>query len=205
MNNYVYTLDGKIYINLTNLCTNDCVFCIRAIKDDVVGANLFLDTEVLDINEVKKQLDGFEPDKYSEIIFCGYGEPILKLDALKEIAAYIKEKYPHIKTRINTNGHGNLIYKRNIVPELKGIIDSVSISFNGEDKAVYDAISLPKIENAYEGMKDFIQECVQQDIETTATIVTGYKNYKVNLEDCKSQIEALGAKFRERPWLDNGY
>ena len=97
MNNYVYTLDGKIYINLTNLCTNDCVFCIRAIKDDVVGANLFLDTEVLDINEVKKQLDGFEPDKYSEIIFCGYGEPILKLDALKEIAAYIKEKYPHIK------------------------------------------------------------------------------------------------------------
>lgn len=205
MNNYVYTLDGKIYINLTNLCTNDCVFCIRAIKDDVVGANLFLDTEVLDINEVKKQLDGFGPDKYSEIIFCGYGEPILKLDALKEIAAYIKEKYPHIKTRINTNGHGNLIYKRNIVPELKGIIDSVSISFNGEDKAVYDAISLPKIENAYEGMKDFIQECVQQGIETTATIVTGYKNYKVNLEDCKSQIEALGAKFRERPWLDNGY
>ena len=90
MNNYVYTLDGKIYINLTNLCTNDCVFCIRAIKDDVVGANLFLDTEVLDINEVKKQLDGFEPDKCSEIIFCGYGEPILKLDALKEIAAYIK-------------------------------------------------------------------------------------------------------------------
>lgn len=205
MNNYVYTLDGKIYINLTNLCTNDCVFCIRAIKDDVVGANLFLDTEVLDINEVKKQLDGFGPDKYSEIIFCGYGEPILKLDALKEIAAYIKEKYPHIKTRINTNGHGNLIYKRNIVPELKGIIDSVSISFNGEDKAVYDAISLPKIENAYEGMKDFIQECVQQGIETTATIVTGYKNYKVNLEDCKSQIQALGAKFRERPWLDNGY
>lgn len=205
MNNYVYTLDGKIYINLTNLCTNDCVFCIRAIKDDVVGANLFLDTEVLDINEVKKQLDGFGPDKYSEIIFCGYGEPILKLDALKEIAAYIKEKYPHIKNRINTNGHGNLIYKRNIVPELKGIIDSVSISFNGEDKAVYDAISLPKIENAYEGMKDFIQECVQQGIETTATIVTGYKNYKVNLEDCKSQIEALGAKFRERPWLDNGY
>ena len=54
-------------------------------------------------------------------------------------------------------------------------------------------------------MKDFIQECVQQGIETTATIVTGYKNYKVNLEDCKSQIEALGAKFRERPWLDNGY
>jgi len=204
-NNYVYLLDGKIYINLTNLCTNDCVFCIRAIKDDVVGANLFLDSEVLNIEEVISQLESFIPKNYSEIVFCGYGEPILKLEELKQIAKYIKEKYPHIKTRINTNGQGNLIHKRNIVPELKENIDSISISFNGETKEVYDAISLPKIENAYDGMKDFIKECVKYGIETTATIVTGYKNYEVNLDSCKQQIEALGAKFRERPWLDNGY
>ncbi|MBS4759882.1 MAG: TatD family nuclease-associated radical SAM protein [Clostridium sp.] len=205
MNNYVYELEGKLYINLTNLCTNNCVFCIRDIKDDVVGANLFLDSEKLDVCEVKKQLDNMSPQNYKEIVFCGYGEPILKLEELKQVAQYIKEKYPHLKTRINTNGQGNLIYKRNIVPELKGIIDSVSISFNGENKEVYDEISLPKIENAYQGMKDFIKECVKAKIETTATIVTGYKDYKVDLGSCKRQIEELGAKFRERPWLDNGY
>ncbi len=205
MNNYVYELEGKLYINLTNLCTNNCVFCIRDIKDDVVGANLFLDSEKLDVCEVKKQLDNIKPQNYKEIVFCGYGEPILKLEELKQVAQYIKEKYPHLKTRINTNGQGNLIYKRNIVPELKGIIDSVSISFNGENKDVYDKISLPKIENAYQGMKDFIKECVKENIETTATIVTGYKDYKVDLDSCKRQIEELGAKFRERPWLDNGY
>ena len=204
-NNYVYVLDGKLYINLTNLCTNDCVFCIRSIKDDVVGANLFLDTEKLDVNEVKNQLDNIKPQDYKEIVFCGYGEPILKLEELKEVAKYIKEKYPHLKTRINTNGHGNLVYKRNIVPELKGLIDSVSISFNGENKKVYDELSQPKIDNAYEGMKEFIKECVKANIQTTVTIVTGYKNYKVDLADCKKQIEALGATFRERPWLDNGY
>lgn len=204
-NNYVYLLDGKIYINLTNLCTNDCVFCIRAIKDDVVGANLFLDTEILDVKEVTKQLDDIKPQNYKEIVFCGYGEPILKLEELKEVAKYIKSNYPHLKIRINTNGQGNLIHKRNIIPELTGIIDSVSISFNGENKEVYDAISMPKIENAYEGMKDFIKECVKANIETTATIVTGYKNYDVDLDSCKKQIEELGAKFRERPWLDNGY
>lgn len=204
-NNYVYLLDGKIYINLTNLCTNDCVFCIRAIKDDVVGANLFLDTEILDVKEVTKQLDDIKPKNYKEIVFCGYGEPILKLEELKEVAKYIKSNYPHLKIRINTNGQGNLIHKRNIIPELTGIIDSVSISFNGENKEVYDAISMPKIENAYEGMKDFIKECVKANIETTATIVTGYKNYDVDLDSCKKQIEELGAKFRERPWLDNGY
>lgn len=204
-NIYVYLLDGKIYINLTNLCTNDCVFCIRSIKDDVVGSNLFLDSEILNVEEVKKQLDDIEPNKYQEIVFCGYGEPILKLEELKQIAKYIKEKYAHLKTRINTNGHGNLVYKRNIVPELVGLIDSVSISFNGENKDIYDSLSVPKIENAYEGMKDFIKECVNAGIETTATIVTGYKDYNVDLEDCKRQIESLGAKFRERPWLDNGY
>ena len=204
-NIYVYVLDGKLYINLTNLCTNDCVFCIRSIKDDVVGANLFLDTEKLDVEEVKKQLDEIKPENYKEIVFCGYGEPILKLEELKTVAKYIKEKYPHLKTRINTNGHGNLVYKRNIVPELKGLIDSVSISFNGEYKKVYDELSQPKIENAYEGMKDFIKECVKEGIQTTATIVTGYKNYNVDLLDCKKQIESLGAVFRERPWLDNGY
>ena len=203
--NYVYLLDGKIYINLTNLCTNDCVFCIRAIKEDVVGANLFLDSEKLDLNELKRQLDGFNPKKYSEIVFCGYGEPILKLEELKEVAQYIREKYSHLKIRINTNGQGNLIYKRNIVPELKDLIDSVSISFNGENKKVYDELSQPKIENAYEGMKDFIAQCVKEGIETTATIVTGYKDYAVDVASCKEQIESLGAKFRERPWLDNGY
>lgn len=204
-NNYVYVLDGKLYINLTNLCTNDCVFCIRSIKDDVVGANLFLDSEKLDVEQVKKQLGDIEPQKYDEIVFCGYGEPILKLEELKQTAKYIKEKYPHLKTRINTNGQGNLIHKRNIVPELKGLIDSVSISYNGENKKVYDELSKPKIENAYEGMKEFIKECVNEGIETTATIVTGYKTYKVDLDACKQQIESLGAIFRERPWLDNGY
>ena len=142
-NNYVYLLDGKIYINLTNLCTNDCVFCIRAIKDDVVGANLFLDSEVLDVNEVITQLKEFKPQNYKEIVFCGYGEPILKLEELKQIAKYIKENYPHIKTRINTNGQGNLIHKRNIVPEIKEHIDSVSISFNGETK---ETLSLHTVE-----------------------------------------------------------
>lgn len=204
-NNYVYLLDGKIYINLTNLCTNDCVFCIRSIKEDVVGANLFLDNEKIDINEVKKQLDEIHPENYTEIVFCGYGEPLLKFEELIETAQYIKARYPHLKTRINTNGQANLIYKRNVVPELKGLIDSISVSFNGETEAVYNELSKPKFKNAFQGMQDFIKEAVKNGIETTATIVTGYKDYKVDVVKCKAQIEALGANFRERPWLDNGY
>lgn len=204
-NNYVYILEGKIYINLTNLCTNDCVFCIRDIKDDVVGADLQLSDEKVDIEEVKRQLDDFHPENFQEIVFCGYGEPIIKLDELKETAQYIKKKYPHIKTRINTNGQGNLIHKRNIVPELAQFIDAVSISFNAESENLYNEISQPRLRNAYQEMQDFIVDCVENGIETYATIVTGYKNYKVDKDKCKNMIETLGAKFRERPWIENGY
>ena len=135
-NNFIYLLYGKIYINLTNLCTNNCVFCIRDIKDDVVGANLFLTEEKVDMPGLKKQLDDVKPGQYQEIVFCGYGEPMLRLEELKETAKYIREKYPHLKIRINTNGQANLVYKRNVVPELVGLIDSVSVSFNGENAQV---------------------------------------------------------------------
>jgi len=121
----VYELDGKIYINLTNRCTNDCIFCLRNDKSDVKGQELWLDSEDFSAQEVIKQLNDLKNEttvqafnssavQPSEIIFCGYGEPMLKLDILKEAAKYIKENYPNTKIRINTNGHANYVYKRNV-------------------------------------------------------------------------------------------
>lgn len=203
--NLVYLLDGKIYINLTNNCTNDCVFCIRSIKEDVVGANLFLNTENVQAEDVIAQLEAMKDKLSPEIIFCGYGEPMLKLDVLKQVAKYIKEKYPQTILRVNTNGHANLVYKRNVLPELKGLIDKFSISLNGETEEVYNELSKPHIENAYTAVKEFIKEAVKEGFDTTATIVTGYKNYKVDMQKCIEITKDLGANFRERPWLDNGY
>ena len=203
--NLAYLLDGKVYINLTNSCTNDCVFCIRSIKEDVVGANLFLNTENVKAEDVITQLEAMHDKLSSEIIFCGYGEPMLKLDVIKEVAKYIKEKYPNTILRINTNGHANLVYKRNVIPELKGLIDKFSVSLNGENEEVYNELSQPHIENAYEGVKEFIALAVKEGFDTTATIVTGYKNYKVDMQKCIEITKELGANFRERPWIENGY
>ena len=135
----VYELDGKIYINLTNKCTNDCIFCLRNDKDDVKGQELWLDSEDFGAKDVIEQLDKFELS--SEVIFCGYGEPLLKLDVLKEVARYIKENYPNVKIRVNTNGHANYVYKRNIVPELKGLVDEFSVSLNAENSQEYNRLS----------------------------------------------------------------
>ena len=74
----------------------------------------------------------------NEIVFCGYGEPMLKLDILKQVAKYIKDNYPNTIIRVNTNGHANLVYKRNVLSELKGFVDKFSVSLNGENEDIYN-------------------------------------------------------------------
>lgn len=242
--NLVYLLDGKIYINLTNKCTNECRFCIRTLKDDVCGTNLWLQNDTVTTEEVIKQLkilkkesgSRCEPesgqkrpeqgehndsdvrvleqsDKNStganetEIVFCGYGEPTLKLDILKEVAKFIKDNYKGVRIRLNTNGHANVIYKRNIIPELVGLIDEISVSLNASTEELYTELTQPNLvcEKVLEEVKDFIRKSVEAGISTVASVVYGYKNYDVDLKECEKISKDLGAKFRVREWLERGY
>ena len=205
-NTLVYELYGKIYINLTNRCTNECIFCLRQDKDDVCGQKLWLDNEDFTATDVIDQFNKLINDKNkSEVIFCGYGEPLLKFEMLKEVAKYIKENYPSTKIRVNTNGHANFVYKKNIVPELKGLIDEFSVSLNGENSEEYNELSKPKFEGAYEEVKKFIKACSEENIDVVASVVEGYKGRHLNLEKCEQTAKDLGAKFRVREWIQNGY
>lgn len=199
----VYELDKKIYINLTNRCTNECIFCLRQDKDDVCGQELWLDSEDFTSEDVIEQLKKFNLS--SEVIFCGYGEPMLKFEVLRQVAKYIKETYPEIKIRVNTNGHANFIYKKNVVPELVGLVDEFSVSLNAPNSEEYDELSQPKFENAYEEVKKFIKCSADAGIETVASIVDGYKGRRLDVEKCREIAESLGAKLRVREWIVNGY
>ncbi len=202
----VYTLDGKIYINLTNRCTNECIFCLRKDKDDVCGQALWLDDENSKASDVIEQFEKIYKETQSkEVIFCGYGEPMLKFEVLKEVAKYIKNTYPEIKIRINTNGHANFVYKRNLVPELKGLIDEFSVSLNAPDEKEYNELSQPKFEGAYDEVKKFIKACSDEKISVIASVVEGYKGRHLDLMTCKKIASDLGAKFRVREWIVNGY
>lgn len=204
-----YVLEGKIYINLTNHCTNDCVFCLRKDKDDVCGQKLWLENEDFEADEVIEQIENIKKQNSknlsSEIIFCGYGEPLMKFEILKQVAKYIKQKYPQTKIRVNTNGHANFVYKRNIVPELKGLVDEFSVSLNGADEIEYNKLSQPKFNGAYEEVKNFIKACHNENINVVASVVEGYKGQHLNLEKCEQIAIELGAKFRVREWIPNGY
>jgi TatD DNase family protein len=132
---FTYPLKNSLYINLTIRCNADCVFCDRKGEAVVKGHNLKIEREP-EPEEVMQEIG--DPTQYAEIVFCGYGEPTIRLDALKTIARWVKEKGG--RTRLNTDGHGSIINKRNIVPELVGLVDAVSISLNSTDPVQYGAL-----------------------------------------------------------------
>ena len=205
--NFLYFLDNKPYINMTNACTNECVFCLRNQKDDVQGANLWLDKDDVTSKEVINQIEENKEKilNSNEIVFCGYGEPLIKLNEVIEISKYLKENFPDIKIRINTNGHANAIHKKNVAPLLKPYIDLISVSLNAQNEEKYQEVSKPKIENAYEEVKRFIRACVEEKIETVASVVSNVPNYPIDTLRCQVIAKSLGAKFRSRDFIPNGY
>lgn len=205
--NLLYFLDNKPYINMTNACSNACVFCVRDQKEDVQGANLWMkkDNNKLDdyINQIEANKEKIASS--DEIVFCGYGEPLIKIDEVIGILKYLKENFPNLKTRINTNGHANAIHKRNVAPELASYVDNISISLNAQDSETYNKISNPKIDNAYEEVKRFIRACVEEKIPTTVSVVDNVPNYPIDTERCAVIAKSLGAKIRVRDFIPNGY
>jgi TatD DNase family protein len=144
-----YPIRNSLYLNITNRCTSACTFCVRYYTDFVKGHNLRLREEPTAAQLIKEIGD---PKRYDEIVFCGYGEPLLRLDVVKAVAAEVKKRGG--KVRIDTNGHANLIHKRNVLPELAGLVDAVSVSLNAQNAEVYGKLSQPQFgATAYEAVK----------------------------------------------------
>ncbi|MCL4457446.1 MAG: YchF/TatD family DNA exonuclease [Nitrospirae bacterium] len=190
MGEIAYKIRESLYLNITNRCTSKCSFCIKFHSDFVKGHNLRLAGEP-SADELKSAIG--DPALYQEVVFCGYGEPLLRLDAVKEVASWIKEKGG--KVRINTNGHGNLIHKRNILPELQGLVDSISISLDAHDEKTYNKICNPAFKNAFNEVVNFIKEAKKSIPEVTATVVTAEG---VDVDKCKEIADFLGVKLRVR-------
>jgi TatD DNase family protein len=188
-----YPIRNSLYLNVTNRCTSACTFCVRYFTDFVKGHNLRLKDEPT-AEELIREIG--DPKKYDEIVFCGYGEPTLRLDVIKAVAAEVKNKGG--KVRIDTNGHGNLIHKRNILPELAGLVDAVSISLNAQNAELYEKISQPKFGLAtYDAVKEFIREATKYIPDVIATVVTVPG---VDVDACRKITAELGAKLRVREY-----
>ena len=191
---FVYPLKNSLYVNLTIRCNADCVFCDRKGEAVIKGHNLRIEREP-EAAEVIAAIG--DPGRFEEIVFCGYGEPTIRLEAMKEVASWVKAHGG--RTRLNTDGHGSVINKRNIVPELAGLIDAVSISLNSTDPAQYGALMRIDGSRFFPAMVDFAREAVRLLPKVTMTIVD---LSDVDRERARRFVEEeIGATFYTRPFF----
>ena len=193
MDTYVYQVGGKNYINLTNRCNNACDFCIRQNKVGIPGFSLWLEKEP-EAGEVIAQLDAAGR---GDVVFCGYGEPTLRLDVLKEVAAYVKSYGG--KVRVNTNGLANREYGRDVVPELENLVDVMSISLNEASAEKYDAVCHSIYgPAAFDEMLDFARRCAGARMDTVLSVVDVISPEDIAV--CREIAEKVGARLRVREY-----
>ena len=205
----VYRFGDNIYLNITNRCPNLCVFCIKTKwKMDFHGNNLNLAgneptaTEVLSVLEAEMQKAPFK-----EIVFCGYGEPTMRLDTLLYVAQTLKgwqaqAKFPPFKIRLNTNGLGNRINHKDIVPLLRRAIDVVNVSVNAENAEKWRQLVRPEeqYQNAYPDVLEFLRACVEAHFDEV--ILSCVDNVGADTAALQKLAKQVGATLYVRSFLD---
>jgi TatD DNase family protein len=202
-----YKIRNSIYVNLTNKCTNQCIFCPKyqngAVNFNVKGYNLELKHEP---SETEVLSSVFHYYNFKEVVFCGLGEPTLRLDVLKKVAVHLKNK--GIYVRLDTDGLANAVHGRNVAKELGDYIDSISISLNAADSDYYDAVCRPQIKknsglsiNPFNSILEFIDES-KKYIKDVVVSAVGLKD--LNVEKVKKIAEEKMVKFKFRKYNDVG-
>lgn len=194
-----YKIRNSLYLNITNDCTNTCTFCPRLTNPVVKGHDLSLEADP-SLEDIMAELA--RHSGYEEVVFCGFGEPLLRIEVVKEVARLLREKGSY-NLRINTNGQANLIHNRNVVPELTKLIPSFSVSLNAPSAEEYNRLCRSKYgPQAYDAVKDFISECKKNGATVLATVVA---IPGLDLEACRKVAEEeLGIPLRIRPYNEVG-
>ncbi len=196
-----YEVGDGLYINMTNRCSNRCDFCIRNNNDGAYGSDsLWLEHEP-SVNEVLSSVFSRDLAKYSEIVFCGYGEPTYRLDDLLSVARAIKKTSPNLSVRINTNGQSSLINGRDTAPDFTGCIDSISISLNASSSiryqeichSVYGANSFDEILKFAKNVKNYVQN-------TAFSVVKDFLSDE-EIERCREISAECGVPLRVRDYI----
>lgn len=195
--NIVYPVGTGLYLNLTNRCPCACTFCIRQRNEKFyVQDSLWLEHEP-SFEEVQAALSSQDLNAYTEFVFCGFGEPTEALDVLLETARFLKLQTDK-PVRINTNGLGNLINKKDITPLFEGLIDAVSISLNSSDPKIYTECVRPKFgEESHAAMLEFAREVAKYVPSVTMTTVSSTITHE-DEEACRKICESLCVKYRIR-------
>ncbi len=194
-----YQLDQALYLNITNQCPNHCDFCIRNAHNGVgEGENLWLDREPT-LEEIKDALDKQALERFRELVFCGFGEPLCRLETVKAVCGYVRQR-SEIPIRINTNGLSDLINGRPTAGELGGLVDVLSISLNGATpesyqercRSAFGLLALPAV-------LQFARAAVACVPHVVMTVVDTMPQDEI--EKCRALCASTGAAFRVRAYI----
>jgi len=193
MTQIAYPIRNSLYLNITDRCTLECRFCPKHTEQGptVHDFDLSLDHRP-EVDEIIQAIGN--PAAYDEIVFCGFGEPTLRFKVLMEVARWIKAHGG--KVRINTDGLANLVNKRDVLPEMQGIIDSLSVSMNAQDPDIYAQHCHPALPGSWEAMLAFLEEAPTYIPEVTATAIEGLEG--VDIQACEQLAKQRGVAFRRR-------
>ena len=196
---YLYTLDGNLYVNLTNKCSNACEFCVRNERTSYYGNYLWLNHGDPTAEKVISVANGMgDLSRFKEAVFCGFGEPTYKVEEMLALCDYFHSK--GLKTRLNTNGQGNLINKRDIIPELKGKLDKISISLNASSAEKYKKICRSQYgENGFTAMVDFAKQCKRSGLDVAFSVVDSIGEEEIEL--CKYLAASVSVPLKIRKYI----
>jgi TatD DNase family protein len=195
-----YVIRNSLYVNITNACDARCTFCPRTHDDFEVKGHDLRRAQDPRFEEIVADIG--DPTRYDEVVFCGFGEPTLRLDTMKAVAKWVKER--GVKTRLNTNGHADLIHKRPTAPDLLGLIDVVSVSLNAQDRETFERHCPSAFSpDGYTPMLDYIRACRDAGLEVVCTALEGLEG--VDMEACRRLAEdELGVGWRGRTLSEVG-
>ena len=202
MSSYTYELKDSLYLNITNRCNNSCVFCIKYKNRAFEGKHDLWLTHEPSAEEVIKEI--VDPKKYSHVVFCGYGEPLIRLEVVKQASKFLKDNGAYV--RIDTDGQANLFHGRNIIPELAGLIDELNISLNAQDSQTYNKLCGSVWgEKGYKAIKEFAK-AAKSSVPSIPKIVLSVVDLpSVDKEKCKQIADEIGVELRVRPYYEESY
>ena len=186
------------YVNSTNRCSCACTFCLRNTKEMLESNSLWLKEEPT-VEMIIEEFKKYDLNDFKEVVFCGFGEPLTRHDDLMKVAKYLKETRNDLLIRINTNGLSSVTLKRDITPDFKGLIDTVSISLNAPDKEEYYQLTRARYGiDSFDHMLDFAKKAKQYVKNVILTVVDIIGEEKI--KKCQKICDDLGVNLRVRPF-----
>ena len=194
-----YESGENLYINLTNRCPNSCDFCVRTECEKHYG-DLWLEREPT-VEEVVEELKGRDLSQYKNLVFCGFGEPTERLDALLAIAAAVKAYSPRTVIRLNTNGQASLIAGRDVTGEFVGKVDVISVSLNAPNAEKYDKLCQSVYgKAAFDALLDFAVKVKGHGVQVAFSVVDDGMTPR-DIEACRTIAKERGIPLRVREMI----